>query len=1162
MDLKKSLGITSSPREKDSRDTVIRYINLKLFALGCPWYDKGEFKDLGVAEDLIRNYMQRSRFYKSNYTPVDQRIQNFLDSYFAELGGLGKPRLPHATFLLDHYGLAREMSLPPDKNEFITDIVSSYRVTQGVLHNPKHDRRTSKGVFHIAEGGLPIPPDKKAVPKEVFAKLLNKAFYEIPKELLRLPFSSTQNKQAELLVSLLLRPLICPEVKGILPSKTMEIRFFAPGNLVANLDFVESIFGNAGNPGLFANDAALDVEHWTGHTGCVILAPHLLGLTKKELGLPPISQAKERQKKEGMCWAREDELYNDGHPFKITCRNDQGVIVTIITDNYFGYCKKEVKTQISYSANLYGLAEEEHAGGAMAFPCYQEGESFSLNRFKIESKHTFSSLKGCIGDRITLHKEGYASDNTFEDIIYLPESAQIRLAEQEASWSIKGKKQTLRILKEKTYVFPMGYKIHLEKHPNAPSWRLVGTRAEATFCHKPCTVSGGGKSEISKSIWDAIHYGPVFIYNFEKDLNFAEQIINYDFGSRLIQAPKKSTTSRPLLSHERSLGSVIKLLTPSSAFSAEYNTWLKKIPDNIKALVFSIKRFYKQEWNGEWRQYFSVNSVNGEPGHELHYKNRKIVGLYLRVGIGPENSWRTFKLRQDFIPSSKIQWEDDISASVVVPSNWLDHLHPDYNNPSLKIVQNCEYRFFQRPDDAAVRGYDKKAEADLSGHDCFLSNFQPLSVDEVKDMYERAIPFGEYSPPMRRLLRKSAKSSPGSYVVASDHARLVDGKPSKNPRYLQVRPDLLSNRDLYLAEIGMRLNRKIPISSPVYFPVNAVLPGRRNNPAAPGIRPLAVYNPIHFQELPELFMEFICSLTGKSPSTTGAGSEGALTKGPFNALPATTDLNNALLSYILTDYHVFSTAAGFIGRKYKVDHDISLLIPEIWCRLKEGERKPQFLIENHFLEKLKDFEYQEKKVRASRLGYRITKEFCGRFLGRIFDSPNSVFPEDMLKPELQSMEEYVDGIQNIVETQERVARTYLEDGSVNVAIPPLKALIFIMAEGSYEGKDVSSPEFRAMFHRENIINSDWYRSRLEGKVNLDIKLMNRHLDYLRKVRNAMVQDPLNLGDLAEIDQRITWVKSKLSILKEKNSWEEFVGTLGVDQLYRNTNIPWSDGKLE
>ena len=64
--------------------------------------------------------------------------------------------------------------------------------------------------------------------------------------------------------------------------------------------------------------------------------------------------------------------------------------------------------------------------------------------------------------------------------------------------------------------------------------------------------------------------------------------------------------------------------------------------------------------------------------------------------------------------------------------------------------------------------------------------------------------------------------------------------------------------------------------APPPIPVDAVLIGRRNNPPdrAAGIRPLAVYGPIHYQELPELFMDFICSLTGKSPSTTGAGSEG------------------------------------------------------------------------------------------------------------------------------------------------------------------------------------------------------------------------------------------------------------------------------------------------
>ena len=90
----------------------------------------------------------------------------------------------------------------------------------------------------------------------------------------------------------------------------MEVRFFAPGGLVSNLDFVESIFGNAGDPFLPENDAGLDAEHWTGHTGCVILAPHLTRLTKQALGLPRWEDATERQRRDGMCWRDPAELYN------------------------------------------------------------------------------------------------------------------------------------------------------------------------------------------------------------------------------------------------------------------------------------------------------------------------------------------------------------------------------------------------------------------------------------------------------------------------------------------------------------------------------------------------------------------------------------------------------------------------------------------------------------------------------------------------------------------------------------------------------------------------------------------------------------------------------------------------------------------------------------
>ena len=54
MNLKKSLGITDSAN-KDSREDIIKYINLKLSALGCPIYEKDGGDNLGVAEDLIRN---------------------------------------------------------------------------------------------------------------------------------------------------------------------------------------------------------------------------------------------------------------------------------------------------------------------------------------------------------------------------------------------------------------------------------------------------------------------------------------------------------------------------------------------------------------------------------------------------------------------------------------------------------------------------------------------------------------------------------------------------------------------------------------------------------------------------------------------------------------------------------------------------------------------------------------------------------------------------------------------------------------------------------------------------------------------------------------------------------------------------------------------------
>jgi len=1105
---------------------LARYVNLKLAALGQPTsLTTADQYFLEMAGPLLRNYYQKDQLLGDRLCPADSRIQAFLDAYLSDIAPEGAPRLPSNAFALDRPGLARVMSLPPDEDFLSSPYLQSYRLAQGILHNPKSDRRTTQGVFHIVEGGLPIPADKIAVPKNVFASLLAAALRP-PQDVMALPFTASQQEQVRLFVTLLLRPLVCPATAAD-PAKSTEIRFFAPASLVSNLDFVEGIFGNGGDPYLPENDSALDVMHWTGHTGCVILAPHLIALKKKDLGLPHYDAATDRQRRDCMCWQEPEELYNNGGSFKIACRDKRGVMVTIIADNYYGYCKKEVKTQISYSANLFGLCEEEHAGGAIAFPAYVLGMQFYAGRTVLTKKVTFRQAMVWLGDRVEIKPEGYAVDRAYHDIIYVPENAEFRVLDGTVKWLREtGDWFTLTLRADETYVLPWGTKIRLEKQTGGTAWRLVASRADGVLCHKPCTVSGGGKSEISKSIGSIMLKGPVFVTDYAREIDHVERILKVDFSNVYKVRPPGERAKRPILSPERSLGSVIKLMTPSPEYKSEHNAWLSTIPQTVRQFIITVKRYYRPEWGDNWREHFTVDRINGLLGNELKFEKQKLVANYLRMGYDPNGSWRIYKLRPDFNPADKVQVEDDITASVVLPAASLNNLDPEYTNPSVKLVANCETLLFQRPDDAIHRGFDKDAEADIASPGVFISNFEPLTREKVQALTDNVVEFDQFTDSMKRLLKDFAANPRTKFVVSSAHPRMVNGSPSKNPRYLQKRPDLVNPRATYLGEIGTRLAREIPSGSPAYFPVNAVLAGRRNNPPDPktGVPPLAVYNPIHYQDLPELFMDFICSLTGKSPSTTGFGSEGALTKGPFNALLPVIDINNALVSAIVTGYEGFTTAAGHIGPNYRVDHDNSMLAPELWCRMRTKERSAQFLIANGYLENVDDFEYEGRQILASRLGYRITAAFVDHFLGRIFEMPGAVFPEDLLRPEKQDKALFVAGIEAIVEAQRLVALNYFEDGSVEAACPPVKALLHIMAYGQYEGMTASDPKIRQLFTRKSLLASDWYRDRLRAKQQIDIALWTRH-------RKALESET---------------AKQQLARVSSESYLQELVGTIGAD----------------
>lgn len=1126
-----------------ANETLNAAINLRLALLELPRTadDDGE---IGLVEPLLARQRELSRRLAHRLCPADQRIQDFLDDYLADASV--QPQLPHQTLILDQAGLARGLSLPSDGDEFHSPLLSSYRLANGVLHNPANDRRTTAGVFHIAEGGLPIPDDKIAVRKDVYARLVELAF-QPPVEDMKLPFTANQPNPAACFVSLMLRPLVVPAVPGRGPAKTMETRFIVPGGLVCNLDFVEGIFGNAGDPQLPENDAALDPNSWSGHTGCVILAPHLTKVTKKSLGMPHYDDATERERRDGQCWKDAGELYNGGQAFKVCARDERGVMVTVIADNYFGYCKKEVKTQLSYAANLLGCAEEEHAGGALVFPTYNIGQEFHDEYTPADYK--LEDVLARDPDRFALQPEGHALDTQQPHIVLVPGGAVYSMRDQSITWADEtGAQQSIKLLTGKVYITPSGYRVYA-KHREADhtQWHLIGVSPISTECHKPATVSGGGKSEISKSLSDAFVFGNAYAASFDDDMRYVQRLLDSDYSDRFLDAEKNGKDRRPILSDRRSLGSVIKLLTPRSEYTDDYNHFLHSIPSHVKELLFTVKRFYKPEWGDDWRSHFSVSIMNGRPGNAVRLEGDKIIANQLRVGFQPDGSWRLFSLRPDFSPAIKVQTQDDITASTVCKP--FEHAPAGFGNQGglpRKFVKNCEQLLFQRPDDAIHRGYDKQAEIDLSQPGTFISNFEPLTHDDAREIMENAQAFSEYTQPMEDLIRKVAEmgddESP-QFWIASDQPRLVGGKPSKNPRYLQTRPDVANPKATAAAELASKLVRKLPTTAFAPLSVDVVAAGRRNNPKEPGVPPLCAYNPLHYMELPELFMEFISSMTGKSPSTTGAGSEGALTKGPFNALPPIVDLNNNFLAYALTGYDGWLSSAGYIGPKVRVDHDISMLVPEIFCRMPPNDRRASELIANGYLEKLEDFEFEGRKVLASRLGYRMNERFATTFFGRIFLHPDVVFTEEMLRPELQDMAIFAESVDVIVTTHQRVAQAYFDDGGIELAVPPLKGLLEIMANGeTAEGWKLDSPEFRELFTPESVLASDWYAARLDSKLQIDLAHQQLGIDRLHAFAEA--EDNVRAVTRLNLAQRMAEAEAELTRISDPAYREALVGTIG------------------
>ena len=142
---------------------------------------------------------------------------------------------------------------------------------------------------------------------------------------------------------------------------------------------------------------------------------------------------------------------------------------------------------------------------------------------------------------------------------------------------------------------------------------------------------------------------------------------------------------------------------------------------------------------------------------------------------------------------------------------------------------------------------------------------------------------------------------------------------------------------------------------------------------------------------------------------------------------------------------------------------------------------------------------------------------------------------------------------NIVTTQQRVAEMYFDDGSVAQACPPLKALLHIMRDGHFEGRDLAAPKIRCLFTREALLASDWYRARLQARQRHDGRLWRRHVEYLdRFLKKTSHADEAARLDIAG---RLNRSRQTLEKVEAPAYVEQLRGTLGAEPLENWTAEP-------
>jgi hypothetical protein len=133
-----------------------------------------------------------------------------------------------------------------------------------------------------------------------------------------------------------------------------------------------------------------------------------------------------------------------------------------------------------------------------------------------------------------------------------------------------------------------------------------------------------------------------------------------------------------------------------------------------------------------------------------------------------------------------------------------------------------------------------------------------------------------------------------------------------------------------------------------------------------------------------------------------------------------------------------------------------------------------------------------------------------------------------------------------------VAEAYFQDGSIEDACPPLRALLNIMAHGHFEGKDAHHPDVRKLFTREALLTSEWYGERLAVKQERDVELWRRNVRAL----SEFLQQPSHRDEAERLDiaGRLARAKAELERVSAPQYLSTLQGTIGADPVHSGAAV--------